>query len=123
MSSPDNPRTRLAAWLRERSTAVKACEQKAFTALHDEQNEPAYRELMRQKASLLAAIANDAAPLVAALSGAEKDRLLDTLGAFSGNAQTALRLDSIFYMSALLYPDDHRDGEPNNLEKLVESLG
>ena len=65
MSSPDNPRTRLAAWLRERSTAVKECERKASAALHDEQNEPAYRDLMRQKASLLAAIAN-AAPATAA---------------------------------------------------------
>jgi hypothetical protein len=41
---------------------------------------------------------------------------------FSKNAQTALRLDSVFYMSALLYPGDHQKGEPDNLEKLIASL-
>ena len=123
MSSFDSPRTRLSAWLRERADAVRECEQKASVALHDEGNEPAYRDLMRQKARLLAAIADDAAPLVNALPGKEREAPLGSLEAFSQNARTALRLDSVFYMSALLYPDDHQEGDPNNLEKLIASLG
>ena len=71
---------------------------------------------------LLSAVAGDAAPLVNALSGQEKERVREVLSAFSQNARTALHLDSVFYMSALLYPDDHRKGEPDNLEKLIISL-
>lgn len=122
MSSSDNARTHLAAWLRERSAAIKECERKADAALHDDNNESAYRDLMKQKAALLSAVAGDAAPLVNALSGQEKERVREVLSAFSQNARTALHLDSVFYMSALLYPDDHRKGEPDNLEKLIISL-
>jgi hypothetical protein len=28
----------------------------------------------------------------------------------------------VFYMSALLYPDDYREGEPNDLETFVDSV-
>ena len=120
--STDKARAALAAWLRERSAAVKACEQQAKAALYGGDNEPAYRERMRQKALLLAAAAEDAAPLLNALSGPEKDMVQERLEDFSRNAATSLRLDSVFYMSALLYPDDHREGEPDNLEKLIAAL-
>ena len=120
--SADTASAALAAWLRERSAAVKGCEQRAKAALYDDNNESAYREQMRQKASLLAAAAGEAAPLLNALSGPEKDMAREHLEAFSRNAATALRLDSVFYMSALLYPDDHREGEPDNLEKLIRAL-
>ena len=122
MSSPDNTRAHLAAWLRERSEAVMECERKAGVALSSDNNESAYRDLMKQKAALLASLAGDAAPLVNALSGPEKEWARESLDAFSQNARTALRLDSVFYMAALLYPDDHREGEPDNLEKLITSL-
>lgn len=122
VSSYDNARTHLAAWLRERSAAIKECERKADVALHNDNNESAYRDLMKQKAALLSTIAGDAAAFVGVLSGQEKERVRENLSSFSQNAQTALHLDSVFYMSALLYPDDHRKGEPDNLEKLIISL-
>lgn len=123
MTSPTgNPRQRLADWLQERSAAVRDCEQKARGVLYDDKNEPAYRELMKEKAALLASIADGAAPLVDALPAPEKSRVREILGSFSANARTALRIGSVFYMSALLYPDDHQEGEPDNLEKLVASL-
>ena len=117
-----NPRQCLADWLRERSAAVSGCEQKARNALYDDKNEPAYRQLMEEKAALLASIADDAASLVDALPAPERNRVREILGSFSANARTSLRIGSVFYMSALLYPDDHKEGEPNNLEKLVASL-
>lgn len=122
MPPSDSARDTLAAWLRKRSAAVRECEQKAVAALHDGNDESAYRELMKEKARLLASLAGDAAPLVDALSGREKERARESLDAFSQNARTALRLDSVFYMSALLYPDDHQKGEPDNLEKFIASL-
>ena len=123
MTSPTgNPRQCLADWLQERSAAVSDCEQKARVALYTDKNEPAYRQLMEEKAALLASIADGAASLVDALPAPECNRVREILGSFSTNARTSLRIGSVFYMSALLYPDDHQEGEPNNLEKLVASL-
>ena len=122
MASPVTPRRLLVDWLQERSTAILACESKAHSALYDNDNEVEYRELMIAKASLLASIAEDAAPLANALPAPDKVRVRETLVSFSANARNALSLDSVFYMSALLYPDDHKDGDLNNLEKLIASL-
>ncbi|MDR2488356.1 MAG: hypothetical protein LBD42_02500 [Desulfovibrio sp.] len=77
---------------------------------------------MKKKALLLAAIAKDAASLMNSLPEQDRGRVQKTLKAFSHNAQTALNLNSVFYMSALLYPDDHQKGEPNTLQKLIASL-
>ena len=42
----------------------------------------------------------------------------ERLNGFSLNASNSLRIGSVFYMSALLYPDEHKPGAPNNLEFL-----
>ena len=122
MPSRDSALDTFTAWLRQRWTAVRECERLAGTALYDNNNESAYRDLMKQKATLLASLAENAAPFLRALSGQEKQRVQDSLDMFSKNAQTALRLDSVFYMSALLYPDNHQKGEPDNLEQFIASL-
>jgi hypothetical protein len=41
---------------------------------------------------------------------------------FARSAGTALSLNSVFYMSALLYPEDYCEGEPNDLEAFLEEL-
>jgi hypothetical protein len=110
------------AWLQEREAAVADCERQARSALYEHNNEEDYRELMRTKASLLASLADEAALLLNSLSEREKERVQKTLEAFAHSARTALDLNSVFYMSALLYPDDYREGEANNLQKLVASL-
>ena len=122
MPSHDSARKAFAAWLRERWATVRDCEQRACSALYDDRNESAHRDLMKQKAALLASLAEDAAPFISALSEQEQEEAQESLDAFSQNAQTALRLDSVFYMSALLYPDNHQKGEPDNLEKFIASL-
>ena len=120
--SAESSRKKLAEWLRDRSDAVKVCERKAEAALYVDNNETAYRSLMKEKAGLLASIAKDAASLVSSFAGQDRGRVAAALDSFSANAQTSLRIDSVFYMSALLYSDDHKKGQPNNLEKLVATL-
>ncbi len=123
-SHSDAPQAALAAWLHERSDAVLAIEKQAGTALYEAKDEDAYRELMSKKAALLAAIARDASPLLERLPASdEKEYLTDTLEGFSQSAANALRIGSVFYMSALLYPDEHKPGEPNNLELLAARAG
>ena len=44
------------------------------------------------------------------------------LKSFARRASQALELSSIFYMSALLYPDDYREGDRNDLELFIDRL-
>ncbi|MCH5276871.1 MAG: hypothetical protein J1E80_03435 [Desulfovibrionaceae bacterium] len=75
-----------------------------------------YRALMREKAEFLAGLGEEGRAHLAALPSPLRERASARLRNFSASAQSALSLDSVFYMSALLYPDEHEPGEPNNLE-------
>ena len=44
------------------------------------------------------------------------------LNSFAMRAEQAWELSSIFYMSALLYPEDYREGDPNDLELFIDRL-
>ena len=112
----------LAAWLEERRRGIADCEQQAILAIHERRDETAYRALLAARAKQIAALDQESAPLVAALPEAMRETVADTLGDFSAGAETALRLGSVFYMSALLYPDYHTPGEPDNLQKLIAAL-
>ena len=112
----------LVVWLRERHGTICLGEAKALEALHDNNDETAYRELMRERAENLAGLCDDAAPLLEALPPPLRERTGYRLEQFSQGARNALRLNSIFYMSALLYPDEHQKGEPDNLARLIAEL-
>lgn len=108
-------------WLRARHQMVMEMEGKA-RAMLAEGNRDAYVELMREKAELLAELAEEAEPYYPALSETERRKARSALGRFSAGAVTSLNLDSVFYMSALLYPDEHQPGQPDNLAKFIEEL-
>lgn len=109
-------------WLKEQAAAVKRLEAEAEDALYNKSDNALYHKLMVQKASLLAAIKSDAVPFLDGVPEQLRSLLLSRLAAFSQGAQNALSLDSTFYMSALLYPDEHVPGQPNNLELLIAAL-
>lgn len=109
-------------FLRDTAAAVRALEAEAEEALHKAKDEARYRAGMRRKAELLAALAHRAAPLLAAVPEARRPAIAARLEAMSQSARRSLELDSVFYMSALLYPEDHRPGEPNDLEKWIADL-
>ena len=44
------------------------------------------------------------------------------LNSFAVRAAQAWELSSIFYMSALLYPEDYREGDLNDLELFIDRL-
>jgi hypothetical protein len=77
---------------------------------------------MRAKAELLAELGEDVKPLLAPLPGELRFKLALELDRFASGARTALRLNSVFYMSALLYPDEHREGMPDNLMAFIGRL-
>lgn len=112
----------LASWLGEQARAIADLEERARIVLHEENNPVGYHELMVAKATLLTKLIMGARPYLHDLPDAVADSVKATLMGFSRNAAQALQLDSVFYMSALLYPDDHMPGEPNNLEAFIASL-
>lgn len=108
-------------WLKARHAAIMADEAEALARLKTGDTE-GYTEKMRAKAEAVAALAKDAAPVLAPLPEAAREPILRGLLRFSQSAAMGLKLGSVFYMSALLYPDDHKPGQPDNLALFIEEL-
>ena len=117
-----HPEAELVSFLEERSEQVKDLEALAEKTLYADKDEAAYRDIMLQKAKLLLALADDAEPILANLTGEIRERATPTIKGFSQSAAMSMRIGSVFFMSALLYPDEHKKGEPNNLELFITSL-
>ena len=113
--------TTLTQWLRQRHDEIMAVETQALQSI-GAGDTPGHNALMRRKAEMLAALAEDAKPLLAALPGEARFNMALALEKFSAGARMALQLNSVFYMSALLYPDDHKKGEPDNLTLCIERM-
>lgn len=108
-------------WLENRAAEVRRIEKEALDALGRDEI-TVYRAAMRRKAELLAALPKDALPALASLAPELRDEVRERLLRFAQSAANALSLNSVFYMSALLYPEDYRDGEPNDLEVFLQEL-
>lgn len=116
-------RAAFVALLKERHAAVAAREAEALAALEQDKDQNAYRKLMTQRAQLVAALDDeDLLNLAAALPPPLRDEAASSLRRFAGSARQGLGIGSVFYYSSLLYPDDHRKGEPDNLLLLIRRL-
>lgn len=109
-------------FLRDRIRQVRDIENTAHDLLHNAADEAGYRAAMQRKAELLAGLSGEAAPLLDAMSLERRPMIEHRLGMFSQSARRSLDIGSVFYMSALLYPDDHKPGEPNTLETWLTEL-
>ena len=78
--------------------------------------------LKKKELIFLQSMAEDAKPLLAPLPGEARFNFALALESFSASARMSLRLNSVFYMSALLYPDNHRPGQPDNLTLCIERM-
>lgn len=105
-------------WLRARHDEIMASEATALERL-GQGSRTDYNAGMRKKATLLASLAGEYSKFAA---GLPNKKILERLEQFSASAATALKLGSVFYMSALLYRDDHKKGEPDNFEVFIEGL-
>jgi len=109
------------SWLEERAHDVRRIEGQALRDLA-QQNTQGYRDGMRRKAELLAALPKASIPIISGLPEDLVQAIQEGLWRFARSAGNALSLNSVFYMSALLYPEDYREGEPNDLEAFLEAL-
>lgn len=112
----------LADFLEQRARAVRSIEVEAETIIHGKGDQAGYVARMRDKAMLLADLAGAAQGLVLALPSGLADAAAERLERFSQSAANSLKVGSPFYMSALLYPDEHKPGEPNDLERYVDEV-
>lgn len=108
-------------WLKGQHEDIMSSERQALVCL-DAGDRDAYSEHMHAKARKLKDLHRLSKTHLAELPENERYEIEDKLSAFSRGATTALSLDSLFYMSALLYRDDHKPGEPDNLERLIQEL-
>ena len=101
---------------------IRALEAEAELLLH-EQNDPEGSEAnMRRKAELLGELPDT---LESALDGLDEDvreRVERAADGFSRRGMMALEQGSVFWMRNLLYPEDYKDGEPNDLERFTAGL-
>lgn len=108
----------LVDFLEEACASVRHLEEAAAAAIQQEDAET-YRRLMHDKAELLQGLAHRAESKVEALPEALRQWVLQRLNRFSASAGQALQLGSVFYMSALLFPEEHQSGQPNDLENFT----
>ncbi|MFW5499313.1 MULTISPECIES: hypothetical protein [unclassified Maridesulfovibrio] len=107
-----NPYELLADRLESIAKQIREIEAEAHKVLYDNNDDAGYKELMRRKAMVLAGLFDEIAPLTESVQNEVKERI----ERFSLSASQSLEVGSVFFMSALLYPDDYKDGDPNDLE-------
>ncbi|MFV0421400.1 hypothetical protein [Oleidesulfovibrio sp.] len=117
-----HPVDALATFLEDKARHIRTIEQHANEVLHEQNDQAGYRALLSQKAELLAALPDDAEHYVTALPDAIARSVQERLNRFALSASNALRIGSIFYMSALLYPEDHKQGAKNDLELYADEV-
>lgn len=108
-------------WLKEQHELIMGCERQALECL-DAGDKDGYALHMHAKAENLKDLDRLSKARLKELDNSERDFVEGRISRFSSGAATALSLDSLFYMSALLYPDDHKPGEPDNLMRLIQDM-
>lgn len=108
-------------WLKGYHAEVMAVEAKGLAFLQADDT-PGYVTQMQEKAQMLSRMCDESKPHLEGLDGPWRAKLVSSLERFSNSANMALRLNSVFFMSALLYPDEHKAGEPDNLFLCIQRM-
>lgn len=117
----NNALNELIDFLEEKAALVRRLEQEGDAVLETE-GQLGFQAKLEQKAEVLAELGEKAWPLTEKIEGDLGDDITQRLEQFSMSASTALRIGSVFFMTALLYPEDHEAGQSNDLENLIEEL-
>ncbi|WP_320008934.1 hypothetical protein [Maridesulfovibrio sp.] len=118
----ENPYRLLADWLEKEAADIRTIEREAYVALHEQNDDSAYRDLMRSKALKLASLAEQGDNIVDVKDRPDLRSAMNRISRFSQSAAQSLEVGSVFFMSALLYPEEHKDGEANDLENFIAEL-
>ncbi|MEZ0575486.1 hypothetical protein [Halodesulfovibrio aestuarii] len=116
------PIEELISVLSEQAKQVEQLENLAETLIQDPQQGQRYRSVLEEKARLLSGLAQLTHPITKKMPTEKASPVKLQLSKFAQSATTSLRIGSPFYMSALLYPQDYQQGQPNDLELFIEQL-
>jgi hypothetical protein len=108
--------------VRDTAESIRALEKDGWEALHSRGDKDAHRAAMLEKCELLADLPERAGHYLKG-GGEAADQMRRGLKDFARRANMALDLESVFFMSALLYPEDYRDGDLNDLERFLARFG
>lgn len=97
-------------------------EESAKNALDAGKND-VYIDIMEQKAQTLASLSLEIKKYpMASLKWKAQDLCTQTVAQFSASAKNAIRLNSTWYKSQLLFDEDYKEGEPNNFDLFLAKL-
>jgi len=117
-----SPLEKLISLLSQQAEQIHKLESTAAVLVHDKDQIHRYRAVLEEKARILSGLAQQASPIIQKIPEKQASPIQQALSKFSQSATTSLRIGSPFYMSALLYPQYHKKGEPNDLELLINKL-
>lgn len=106
--------------VRDAAVRIRELEAAASKALHEDGDTAAHRADLTEKCLILEALPEETAE---GLAGGEADgtaAFAAGLEDFARRAAMALSLESVFFMGALLYPEDYQEGDPNDLERFLD---
>ncbi len=118
----NNAEERFLAWLDSAVSTIAKFEAQARAVLKNGGGSAEYADIMLEKAEFIAELHDDARPYLRELRAEARAHADARLRAFSDSAERALNINSPFYMSALLFPENHKPGDPNNLELLSNEM-
>lgn len=108
--------------LSQKSAMIRALEDDAQAALYGRSDKLAYQAILREKSLLLYNLLDEIDRLSCEIGTEVCKEIKNRIGGISFSAGKALRLNSVFYMSCLLYPENYQDGDRNDLEQVIDFL-
>jgi hypothetical protein len=105
--------------LGEAASMVGRLEAEAHEALFSRDDAGTHRKKLQEKAMILMELPERGEPFLGGLDAPAAREIRRRLEDFARRAGQALDLGSIFYLSALLHPDDEKEGDENDLERFV----
>jgi len=101
---------------------IRRMEREAREALFTRDDPDTHRQRLQEKTMLLMELSDLVRPFCEGMAKDVRAELETGLNSFAMRAEQAWELSSIFYMSALLYPEDYKEGDMNDLELFIDRL-
>ncbi len=108
--------------LKSAAEKIRHLEHEAREALFLKDDSEAYGQKLQEKTMILMELPEMVSSFYEGMADDIRGEIETGLHSFAMRATQAWELSSIFYMSALLYPEDYREGDPNDFELFIDRL-
>ena len=108
--------------LQRAAERIRRIEAEAREALFSKDDPETHRLKLEEKTMLLIELPERMGSFYDGLDKGARRELEKELDSIAMRAERAMELSSIFFMNGLLYPEDYKEGDPNDLEKFIDRL-